>query len=451
MQPSPARRTTMALATAALPAGWQSPAATSLVRIESSIGAPTALLGLYILLYMVPFVEIMAYYLHVFFPIVIIVGAMLAVAFPFTGHMGRFLQSPIAKPWLALMVCYLAAAAFSSYRGGSVPLMLGYCSRVHTFPFLFCSIALTTRRVRHLMLWCVAGNFLVLLLCLKYGQYIEGRFALPESSLGNPNDLAFTLLLSAAFLLILVFQRSWILRILWVAAFSITLRFVLESGSRASFVTLIAAVVLVWLLASRSVKLMFLLLAPVLMVLMLIVVPKSTWSRLALIVSDPAEVIAMTDDPAVRAAVASQLARTELQKQAWRMTLAHPLLGVGPDQFEGNNETMIHEQTGRKSSWQITHNVYLQISSECGIPAFILYVCSIVMCCRMNYRSYKLCGQSPDWQSMRAQSYCLLLASFVYAIGIAFCNVAYYAYLPILVGFTAANAMAVKTEVPENA
>ena len=349
------------------------------------------------------------------------------------------------------MVCYLAASAFSSYRGGSVPFMLGYCSRVHIFPFLFCGIALTTRRVRHLMLWCVAAELIVLVLCLKFGQYYEGRFAVPETTLENPNDLAFTLLLGAAFLLILVFQRSWILRILWVGAFSLTLLFVLKSGSRASFITLIGVVVLAWLLASRGVKLTFALLAPALIVLMVMLVPQKTWTRLSFIVQDPAQVLAMTDDPVVRAAVASQLARTELQKQAWRMTLAHPLLGVGPLQFEDVNDAMVREQTGRKSGWQITHNVYLEISSECGIPAFLLYVLSIILCCRLNYQSYKLCGPARDRRSMRAQSYCLLLASFVYAIGIAFCNVAYYAYLPILVGFTAANAMAVKREVQETA
>jgi O-antigen ligase len=140
-----------------------------------------------------------------------------------------------------------------------------------------------------------------------------------------------------------------------------------------------------------------------------------------------------------------------LQKQAWRLTLAHPLLGVGPQQFQDVNDTMVREETGRKSGWQVTHNVYLQISSECGIPAFLLYVGSIILCCRLNYQAYKLSGPAPDRRAMRAQSYCLLLASFTYAIGIAFCNVAYYSYLPILVGFTAANAMAVKREVQETA
>src|SRR5207253_1980461 len=187
------------------------------------------------------------------------------------------------KPWLALMVCYLAASAFSSYRGGSVPFMLGYCSRVHTFPFLFCGIALTTRRVRHLMLWCAAACLLVLLLCVKYGQYFEGRFALTETSLGNPNDLAFNLLFGAAFLLILAFQRSWIPRILWTVTFLPTLLFVLKSGSRANFVTLIGVVVLAWLLASRNVKLIFVLLGPALAIVMVMLVPQGTWNRLAFI------------------------------------------------------------------------------------------------------------------------------------------------------------------------
>jgi O-antigen ligase len=441
------QRTTQELPIGAPRGGSAAPAATPLKKIESPVGLLTALMGFYILLYMAPAVEIMAYYLHVLFPIIIIVGAIIVTAFPFTGQMSRFLRSPIAKPWLALMACYLAASAFSSYRGGSVPFMLGYCTRVHTMPFLFCGIALTARRVRHLMLWSAAACLLVLVICLKYGQYTEGRFALSQTSLENPNDLAFNLLLGCAFLLMFVFQRSWTFRILWAVTFPLSLLFVLKSGSRANFITLIAATVLAWLLSSSGVKVFFFLLAPVLMVIIAMLVPQSTWYRLGSIVADPRSTLASTDDPTVKSVVGSQLARTELQKRAWKMTLAHPLLGVGPMQFADYADSMVRTEMGRKSSWQYPHNVYLQISSECGIPALIFYVWSIVLCCRMNYRSFKLCGGTADRRSSRAQSYCLLLASVIYAIGIAFCNVAYYSYLSILVGFTAANSLAVQQEL----
>src|ERR1051325_4833169 len=79
----PARRAATVLPNSAPTAGWQRPAAAPLQRIESPIGLPTVLLGLYTLLYMAPVVEIMAYYLHLFLPIIIVVGSIMIVVFPF--------------------------------------------------------------------------------------------------------------------------------------------------------------------------------------------------------------------------------------------------------------------------------------------------------------------------------------------------------------------------------
>jgi len=43
-------------------------------------------------------------------------------------------------------------------------------------------------------------------------------------------------------------------------------------------------------------------------------------------------------------------------------------------------------------------------------------------------------------------SFVILLASMVYAIGILFCSVAYEFYLPLLVGLTAANLLALQRQ-----
>ena len=445
----PVQQTAQAFPTGTRRGGWQPLAAMPLKKIESPVGLATALLGFYTLLYMAPIVEILAYYLNVFSPIVIVIGVMVMIAFPFTGHMGRFLRSPLAKPWLALMVCFILASVFSSYRGGSIRFMESYCSRIHILPFFFCAFALTTRQVRHLMFWCVGAYLVVLVFCVKYGVYREGRFALSQTSLENPNDLAFNLLLGCSFLIVLLFQRSWIPRLICAVALPLGMVFVLKTGSRANFVTIIVVAVLSWLLASSSTKAVFLAITPLLLVFVVILVPQSTRNRLFYIMSDPRLSLATTDDPIIQSAVGSQLARMELQKRAWKITMTHPLFGIGPLQFADVAESMIHQETGMKSNWQFPHNVYLEISSECGIPALIFFVWSIILCFTMNYRSYKMCAGRPSLQWARGQSYCLLLGSFVHAVGIFFCNVTYFPYLPILVGLTAANSFAVQQELSE--
>jgi len=112
---------------------------------------------------------------------------------------------------------------------------------------------------------------------------------------------------------------------------------------------------------------------------------------------------------------------------------------------------MVKTQTGHKSTWQGTHNVYLQIASEAGIPALILYVMSIVISIRLSYRCMKLCRGMPEEKLVRAQSFCLLLAILAFAVGLFFSNFTFAPQLPMLIGLAAANALAVKKQVAAQA
>jgi O-antigen ligase len=283
-----------------------------------------------------------------------------------------------------------------------------------------------------------------------YGGYADGRFVIQQTSLENPNDLAFQILLDGAFLLFLVFRRSWIARGLWVLTVPLSLMYILKTASRASFVTIVAATILAWALSPRTTKVLFLAIWPAMLVLAALFVPSYTWSRLRLITADPESEIYSTGDVQLRAALESQMARQQLQRRAIELTLRHPLLGVGPQMFADAADSLVQMQTGRKSGWQAPHNVYLQVSSENGIPALIFYLWTIAACFRMNYRSFQRCKGIPGQELNRAQSFCLLLAVFVYSIGVLFCNVTYFSYLSLLVGFSSANYLAIEKERKED-
>src|SRR5581483_9400577 len=134
----------------------------SFAAADRSIGIVTVLLGAYMLMMWVPFAEILITYLGIHIPIVVILGVALTVALPFTAHIGRFWRSPLAKPWIALLALYILAAVFGDYRGRSVPFILEYGVRFHLLPLYACAIALSIRRVRHLLYWGAAGNLLLL-------------------------------------------------------------------------------------------------------------------------------------------------------------------------------------------------------------------------------------------------------------------------------------------------
>jgi O-antigen ligase len=107
----------------------------------------------------------------------------------------------------------------------------------------------------------------------------------------------------------------------------------------------------------------------------------------------------------------------------------------------------VARENGGKSGWQGAHNVYLEVASEAGIPALILYASSVILCVTLNYRCIKLCRGRPQHKNALGHATVLLLATAAFAINIFFCNVTFDAYLPMLVGLTAANMIAVKKEI----
>jgi O-antigen ligase len=129
------------------------------------------------------------------------------------------------------------------------------------------------------------------------------------------------------------------------------------------------------------------------------------------------------------------------------LTIQNPLLGVGPTMFPNALDELVRASENRKSSWQVSHNSYLQVSSESGIPGLVFYAWTVVLCVMLNYRAYRE-GMRAGATDMSLQSFCLLLATLVYAFGILFSSIAYDYHLAILVGFTAANYRAWKTSSP---
>jgi hypothetical protein len=69
-------------------------------------------------------------------------------------------------------------------------------------------------------------------------------------------------------------------------------------------------------------------------------------------------------------------------------TVHHPLLGVGPNCFQFYQADLAASQ-GQRGMWHETHNTYTQISSDCGIPAFIFYISGALMGFSMLRRASK--------------------------------------------------------------
>jgi O-antigen ligase len=416
------------------------PSAVTPVAAENRNGPLGILLGFYVLTLTVPIAELLIVYWHIHIPIVPIIDLALTAGLIFTGRIGAFWRTPLAKPWMALLVLTVIAAGLGDYPGRSVPFTIEYGLRFHILPFYCCAIAISTKNVRQALSWIGIGSFILLFLCLAYGKIEDGRLGIPNTDMANPNDLGLGILTTMTGLLVV---KSRFSRALAVLASPVFVYEVLQTGSRACLVTLMALSAVLFILVPGRTKIILAALVPIAAAIVLSVLPSVTVARLMLLV-DPSR--AQSGDVQLQSAMESQAARAELQERAVQLAMRHPLFGVGALMFQDAVEEMVRSQTGEKSGWQGAHNTYLEVAAENGIPAMLLYIFCLLICLRLNYRAYKTCRGSPELKDAAMQSLALILFTITWAVCTGFSNNAYAPALCVLVGLSAANSLALERE-----
>src|ERR1700742_203013 len=191
------------------PPGWQTVAAPA--------GTTLALLAFYIFLHTSFAGEILKVYLHVPFPVV-----------------GIF-------------------AVLGFYPKDSFSQMVPFELRLQILPLLICAVATTSKSVRTVLAVAAVGVIPVLGLAATVGRLQAregGRFGIPETSLSNPNDLAFHLLWGSMLLLTFLLRKGKLGRILAAIAIPASVWFILKPASRANFLTLFAVVAIGFVIAA---------------------------------------------------------------------------------------------------------------------------------------------------------------------------------------------------------
>jgi len=93
---------------------------------------------------------------------------------------------------------------------------------------------------------------------------------------------------------------------------------------------------------------------------------------------------------------------------------------------------------GTSTPWLGTHNSYTEVASECGIPAFLLYVSVIVLTLVSNFRIFRRTSGMAELSDLSALAFCMFSATLVYAICTFFFHIAYSSYLPAIAGMSVA-------------
>jgi len=357
--------------------------------------------------------------------------AILPIAFVVSGNVLRGLRDTMGRLWVGFLVWMCVAVPFSVWKGGSVTLVKDYTSHAWIFLFLIAAFAVSLKHCRWLMGVLIAADVLLLIDCAVTAHTTNGRLEITGSVFfSNANDLSLQLILAITQFFYLLFQKGVWLRVLAVVGITTALVYSLQTGSRGGAIAILTLVAVIFLIGNQ--KLLVLALVLVAGAAAILIVPSAAFHRISLITGD--EEIVNTADLSAAGSVEQRIA---LLRQSVEFTITHPLLGVGPGQFavavDGEDQ-----KKGERSAWLGTHNSYTEVSSECGIPAFLFYIGIVGMCLLSNLRIYRRSVNQPQLRQLNALAFCTFCGSVVFAVATFFYHIAYTSYLPVIAGMTVA-------------
>jgi O-antigen ligase len=358
--------------------------------------------------------------------------AILVPAFFACGTAFRGLKFRTGHFWMAFLVFATLAIPFSYWPGGSASMIWGYFWRSYMVFFWLCAFAMNYAQVRIVILANVVSAMLLLIDCGLFGAMNEGgRLGIPNSFVFvNSNDLALQLLLNIGLFAYLVMQPRMLMRFAGVAGIAASLYYMLKTASRGGLLACFIFVAILIFFSRR--RLVWMAASIPALAIGLALMPGSTLHRFTLVLMNP-DSAEVTQQDAV--SVESQIERTELMKTALKYTFIHPLFGVGPGEFMDAVWSDEH-RNGKHPPALGTHNTYLEVSSECGLPAFFCYLIVVLGCIVINYRIYRRTQDRKELTDAGRMAFCLFAASAGFAVNIFFHHLAYSGYLPLLAGIT---------------
>ena len=281
------------------------------------------------------------------------------------------------------------------------------------------NVVRTERRLKWLLLLALAVSLILSVDAIN--DYRLGRFSLKGERIegmianlfDNPNDLALHLGTMVPIALGLFFMsRAFIKKIFYGVGALLMALAIIFTFSRGGFLALVAvAFVLAWKLGRRS-RLAIVGLFLFLAVTFFALAPGSYTGRVASIFNNNLDTSG------------SATSRQTLLLQSLKVTVRHPLLGIGM-----NNFPLVSARD------QVSHNAYTQIGAEMGVPAMLIYVLLIVAAIKrlrnVERETYE--------QRRTSRHYYLaigLQASLIgYMVSSFFASVAYLWYIYYLVGY----------------
>jgi len=278
-----------------------------------------------------------------------------------------------------------------------------------------------------------------------------GRLSLDIGRYGDANDFAQIMLVGLAFWCFIASapKRSILGKIVPFGCIVVQLFAFAKTGSRGGVIGLFLTALILFIYSSAMARLKLLVVLTAAVLLCGVFLPHSIMLRYRSILTDDTDIQNEQEFEDQRAAAGSREGRIYLLKTSLRLTLTHPLTGVGLGMFPVAENDKARAAGRGNGSWHETHNLYTQISSEAGIPALIFFLMAMVRAMRDLSAIRK--GRHPDSEAaptpeQRHMAFWVNIACWSVITSGLFLSVAFTPELQFLFGLMAALSRSVHQE-----
>lgn len=323
-----------------------------------------------------------------------LVLAALSAGSTFLGPKGNRLSSvfqiPETRKYFLFYLIMILGIPFAYHRQVAFnSLFLGYL--VNMLFFLTFVVEVDSLKKLKIVLFVISlCTFFYGLFGIMNGAFSGGRFSI-YGGMFDPNDVAYVLISLLPLSLYFIFHYEGPLkRIIGFISVATSLLVILYSGSRGGIIGLLAFVVFFLFAKSDHIRRSHkIILVSSLIIISLLNRDKIDIDRY-LSITDVSSDYNMTDE----------FGRVQLWKRAIDLLLSNPLTGVGVD-CSPMAIGIRREALGLIPRWQVIHNSYLQIASETGVIAFIIFLALIIRSCKTFRQTKGFSGASNESAEIR--------------------------------------------------
>jgi O-antigen ligase len=302
--------------------------------------------------------------------------------------------------------------------------------------FLVAAGTLTFGECRKLLYAVAFATAMIDLFTSRYGYIHGGRLAVGGGTLSNSNGLAMFIVVGLPFCAYAFCRASRIKKVFWGGVLLVSLNYLSKTGSRGALLAVGLGVAYVFYKSSLGKKAVLAAALLCSFIVAPLVIPSHVYMRYASMFTD-----SNADSEEYREAEASKAARLALLKKSIEVTIDRPVFGAGVGQFMHAASELGSRVT------HVSHNMYTQISSETGIPGFLMYMGAIALCIRSTGKLLKLTSHAKGLIDIYQAVITVRVAFIIFLAVSFFGNSAYEVPIMILLGLAQALDKTVRQEL----